>query len=151
MPGAVAASGLMFTLDGVPLLYNGMEAGDQTESGGPALFEPLKILWQIAERRPQFPKFYAATIPLRKTHAAFLSGELEWVRNSDEQHVVTFIRRSKDESFLIAVNLSNTPFRGTVEGVSGQWAPMPLPGSSLASVPDVALDAFGFRVYRQTR
>lgn len=151
MPGAVAASGLMFTLDGVPLLYNGMEVGDQTESGGPALFEPLKILWQIAERRPQFPKFYAATIPLRKTHAAFLSGELEWVRNSDEQHVVTFIRRSRDESFLIAVNLSNTPFRGTVEGVSGQWAPMALPGSRLASVPDVALDAFGFRVYRQTR
>ncbi|MBU6411748.1 MAG: alpha-amylase, partial [Verrucomicrobia bacterium] len=31
--GALAASALMFTLDGVPLLYNGMEVGDATESG----------------------------------------------------------------------------------------------------------------------
>jgi cyclomaltodextrinase / maltogenic alpha-amylase / neopullulanase len=35
--GALAASALMFTLDGVPLLYNGMEVGDATESGAPAL------------------------------------------------------------------------------------------------------------------
>ena len=34
--GALAASALMFTLDGVPLIYNGMEVGDATESGDPA-------------------------------------------------------------------------------------------------------------------
>src|SRR5207248_1570844 len=33
---ALAASALVFTLDGVPLLYNGMEVGDATESGAPA-------------------------------------------------------------------------------------------------------------------
>ena len=32
LPGALAASALMFTLDGVPVLYNGMEVGDITES-----------------------------------------------------------------------------------------------------------------------
>ena len=41
--GALAASVLMFTLDGIPLLYNGMEVGDATESGDPALFEKLPI------------------------------------------------------------------------------------------------------------
>src|ERR1700685_3220929 len=105
-PGALTASGLVFALDGVPLLYNGMEVGDQAESGGPALFESSKILWHMAERRPQFPKFYAAAIPFRKAHRAFIDGELLWVRNSDEQHVVTFIRSAAAEQFLIAVNLS---------------------------------------------
>lgn len=151
MPGALAASGLVFTLDGVPLLYNGMEAGDQTESGAPALFEPLKIFWQMAERRPQFPKFYAATIPVRKTHPAFFTGDVEWVHNSDEQHVVTFFRRSANECFLVAVNLSNTPFAGTVEGITGSWKPMPLPDSRPAGMPRLTLDAFGFEVYEQMR
>ena len=36
--GALASSALMFSLDGVPLLYNGMEVGDASESGDPALF-----------------------------------------------------------------------------------------------------------------
>ena len=50
--GALAASALMFTLDGVPLLYNGMEVGDATESGDPALFEKLPIFWNPKERPP---------------------------------------------------------------------------------------------------
>ena len=39
----------MFTLDGVPLLYNGMEVGDATESGDPALFDKLTIFWHPKE------------------------------------------------------------------------------------------------------
>ena len=60
--GALAASALVFTLDGVPLIYNGMEAGDTTESGAPALFEKLPIFWPFAERRPEFPRFYKQMI-----------------------------------------------------------------------------------------
>jgi len=56
--GALAAQALAFTLDGVPMFYNGMEAGDTTESGFPALFEKLPIFWQSEVRRPEFPKFY---------------------------------------------------------------------------------------------
>jgi len=56
-PAALAASALMFTLDGVPLIYNGMEVGDTTESGAPALFEKLPVFWPTAERRPEFPYF----------------------------------------------------------------------------------------------
>src|ERR1017187_6512307 len=42
--GALAAQVLMLTLDGVPLFYNGMEAGDATESADPALFEKTPVL-----------------------------------------------------------------------------------------------------------
>ena len=41
--GALAASALVFTMDGVPMLYNGMEVGDTSESGAPALFENLQV------------------------------------------------------------------------------------------------------------
>ena len=54
--GALAASALVFTMDGVPMLYNGMEVGDTTESGAPALFENLQVFWPIAERRPNFSR-----------------------------------------------------------------------------------------------
>ena len=148
-PGALAASALMFTLDGVPMLYNGMEAGDSTESGDPALFEPLKVLWQMSQRRPQFPSFYAGIIPLRKRNPALRTGTLLWVHNSDEQHVITYIRQSPEEELLIAINLSNTPFRGTVESPSAHWEEIALPGlnSKTAALPALALDAFQFRVF----
>jgi glycosidase len=60
-------------------------------------------------------------IPLRKQHPALVGGQLVWVRNSDEQHVLTYLRRSGEEEFLIAINLSNTPFRGTAEALVGRW------------------------------
>ena len=50
--GALAASALMFSLDGIPLLYNGMEVGDATESGDPALFEKMPVFWHPKERPP---------------------------------------------------------------------------------------------------
>ncbi len=151
LPGALAASTLMFTLDGVPLLYNGMETGDSTESRAPALFESLKIFWQMAEERPQFAKFYAAMIPLRKQHPALADGQLAWVHNSDEQHVLTYIRRSGAEEFLIAINVSNTPFRGTAEASAGHWKEIQLSNFPVGeiSVPALALEAFQCRIFQK--
>jgi cyclomaltodextrinase / maltogenic alpha-amylase / neopullulanase len=150
-PGAIAASALMFTLDGAPLIYNGMEVGDATQSAAPALFEPQKIYWDAATWHPDYPKFYTAIAALRRAHPALEQGELVWVHNSDEQHVVTYLRRSGTEEFLIAVNLSNTPFRGTVGAAAGNWREVELPVSKPepASVPFVALDAFGARIFEK--
>ena len=51
--GALAAAAWVFTSDGIPLLYNGQEAGDVTESGAPALFEPECSLYvYFAEQAP---------------------------------------------------------------------------------------------------
>ncbi len=152
-PGAIAASTVIMTLDGVPLIYNGMEVGDSTQSRAPALFEPQKIFWQAAEWHPEYPKFYAAMAALRREHPALQQGQLLWVHNSGEQHVVTYIRRAGSEEFLVAVNLSNTPFRGIVEAGAGDWKEVPLPlveprGSAL---PFIALDAFQFRLFQRQR
>lgn len=53
--GALAASAIVFTLPGVPLLYNGMEVGDATPSGAPALFEKHSIFWRASGGPPRLP------------------------------------------------------------------------------------------------
>lgn len=113
-PAALAASAFMFTLDGVPMIYNGMEVGDTTESGAPALFEKLPIFWPIAERRPQFLAFYKDIMAQRRASTALRRGTLEWVKNSDESRIVSFVRRFENEEVVVAINFSNQPFSGTV-------------------------------------
>lgn len=166
-PGALAASALMFTLDGVPLLYNGMEVGDTTESGAPALFEKLPIFWPIADRRPEFPRFYKQMMALRRSSNALRGGSLEWLPNSDEARVLTFARRTTNEEVVVAINLSNRPFFGSMEVANGGayedvspdvGAPLPpdAPAPERAArkrsvgLPALSLDAWGYRIFRRS-
>jgi cyclomaltodextrinase len=141
---ALAASALVFTIEGVPMIYNGMEVGDTTESGAPALFEKLPIFWSIAERRPEFPRFYKEIMALRRGSAALRRGGLEWLRNSDEARVVTFVRRAAGEEVLVAINFSNRPFFGSVE-IVGRFVDVK---SGVAGLPVLSLDAWGYRIFR---
>jgi cyclomaltodextrinase len=112
--GALAASALVFTMDGVPMLYNGMEVGDTTESGAPALFENLPVFWPIAERRSNFFPFYKQLIAVRKAHPALQQGETEWVQNGAPERVLTFLRRGAGEEYFVAINVSNQPCAGAL-------------------------------------
>lgn len=166
-PGALAASALMMTLDGVPLIYNGMEVGDTTESGAPALFEKLPIFWPITERRPEFPRFYKQMLALRRDSTALRRGSLEWLRNSDEGRIVSFIRQSADEELLVVINLSSAALMVTVEVESasgfrevGPEVAAPLPPDAPVSVqaarrpkvalPAVSMHAWGYRLFRRS-
>jgi len=157
----------MFTLDGVPLIYNGMEVGDATEPGAQALFEKLTIFWPVAERRPEFSRFYKQMIALRHDHSALRRGSLEWLHNSDEARIVTFLRRVPDEEVLVAINFSNQPVLGSLEvGNAREFKditpevrnPLPpdAPPNERASrarvnrLPTLALEAWGYRILRRT-
>lgn len=161
--GALAAQALTFTLDGVPMFYNGMEVGDTTESGFPALFEKLPIFWQNDVRRPEFPRFYTEMIALRKNSIALRRGDLSWIKNSDETRVVSFTRKNGNEEMLIVINLSNQPFFGSVE-ISGNFEEItPNIGATLppdddkikpkpqtkVGLPSLSLKAFGFRIFNR--
>jgi len=151
--GALAASALVFALEGVPMIYNGMEVGDTTESGAPALFEKLPVFWAIGERRPEFHKTYETLIRLRGEHAALRRGSLTWLANNDEESVVSFVRRDATEEVVVLVNLSNRPRKVTLalksnQGFTdlmkgGKADARKLPGGSLR----VALEAWGWRWY----
>jgi cyclomaltodextrinase / maltogenic alpha-amylase / neopullulanase len=162
---ALAASTLVLSLDGVPLVYNGMEAGDTAESGGPALVERVPILWAIAERRPEFRHFYTQMIALRRAHEALRQGETQWLSNSDEARVLTFLRRDAHEEFLVAINLSSPAWTGTVglpeaspwTEVTPEMSPPLLPGESTPKIqprapfalPLLSLGPWAFRLFRR--
>lgn len=152
--GALAAQTLAFTLDGVPLVYNGMEAGDTTESGAPALFEKLPIFWGIAERRTEFPRFYKEMIQLRKNSVALRRGDLTWLKNSDESRVLTFTRKSGAEEILVAINTTNQPFFGAVEAAGNYTEITPNLSNDKTKtmnngLPSLSLDSFGFRIFKR--
>jgi len=150
--GALAASALVHTLEGVPLLYDGMESGDTTESGAPALFERLPIFWANVERRPQFATFYRQMIELRRQHRALTRGDLEWARNSDEQRIVSFVRRDRNEELLVAINTTNRPFSGTIEVANASSFKDVTPDSiskEHVALRALTLDSWGIRIFRR--
>ena len=150
--GALAASALMFTLDGVPLLYSGMEVGDATESGEPALFEKLTINWHSKER-PPLRNIYRDLIKLRKQFPAFRNDRVTWVKNADEKNVVTFLREDNNEQFLVAINLSNRPANAGVDiPNAADFQAVKISGLAdvpAADFPALHLGGFEWRIYRR--
>ena len=151
--GTLAASALVFTMDGVPMLYNGMEVGDTTESGAPALFEKLPVFWPISERRANFLPFYKQLIALRRAHPALEQGETEWVENGAPDRVLTFFRRTAGEEYFVAINLSNRPYAGVADTPNGEYIDE-TPGRDEAArkkvtLPALVLGAWDFRIYRR--
>lgn len=151
--GALAASALMFTLDGVPMLYNGMEVGDATESGDPALFEKLPIFWSPRDRPPE-REIYRDLIRLRKENAPFRDGRVVWLPNSSEASLVTFKRVDDENEFVVVINFSNRPSEARVEIGSGtEYKAVTIAG--LPQVPDgdfpfVHMRGFEWRIYERT-
>lgn len=162
LPAALAASAVMFTLDGVPLLYNGMEVGDTTESTAPALFEKHRIAWKMAERRPQVTPYYQALTALRRAHPAFTRGAVRWLRNDDEARVLSYERADGKDTLVVVANLSSQNYAGVVEIASGEYreiTPAARPtapavatretGRRAATLPAVFLAPWEFRVFRR--
>jgi glycosidase len=151
---AMAASAMMFTLDGVPLLYNGMEVGDTTESGNPALFEKLTVFWQ-PKQREKFRETYRQLIELRRAHPAFRNGEVTWLENSAPQNLVAFLRRDAHDEFVVVVNFSNRPQAGSVTVPPGAEFEVALPSLSgpvkSSDLSQLALGAFEWRIYHRSR
>lgn len=150
--GAEAAQALMFTLDGVPLLYNGMEVGDATESGDPALFDKLTIFWQPKER-PPLRGIYTDLIKMRKDYPAFCNDKVEWLKNSASSDVVSFLRADDKDEFLVVVNFCNRPVSTRVDLKSPDgFKPFKISGQQIAdhsAPPSLRLNGYEWRIYHR--
>jgi glycosidase len=150
--GALAASALMFTLDGVPLLYNGMEVGDATESGDPVLFDKLTVVWH-PKGRPPLRNIYRGLISLRKQYPCFENDRVAWLHNSDENNIVTFVRADDQDEFVVVINFSNRPVAGRVElKTSEGFKPVRIsgmPDGVVDSLPAFHLNGFEWRIYHR--
>jgi cyclomaltodextrinase len=150
--GALAASALMFTIDGVPLIYNGMEVGDATESGGGALFDRLPVFWSPNDR-PPLRRIYHDLIQLRHQYAALCNSRVDWLHNSDETSLVTFLRADDRDELLVVINFSNRPITGSVDlkNVDG-FVPVKISGvrsSDGGPLPVLHLNGFEWRIYHR--
>jgi len=108
----------------------------------------LPIFWAIAERRKEFPQFYKQIMTLRRSSAALRRGTVEWLRNSDESRVVTFVRRAGNEEVLVAINFSTRPFFGTVEvSNTGKFVDV---NGGVAGLPALSVESWGYRIFRKS-
>jgi cyclomaltodextrinase / maltogenic alpha-amylase / neopullulanase len=152
LTGALAASALMFTLDGVPLIYNGMEGGDTTPSSGGALFDKRSISWHSKEH-PELRGIYHDLIQLRHQYAAFCNSRVDWLHNSDETNLVTFLRTDDKDELLIVINFSNRPLTGKVDLKNvGGFMPVEIYGMSSSGggpLPMLHLNGFEWRIYHR--
>jgi glycosidase len=151
--GALAASALMFTLDGVPLLYNGMEVGDTSDSGDPALFEKVPITWR-PKSDASLSNTYRDLIKLRKQFPAFRGASVQWIPNTDQADMTTYLRTDSKDEFLVAINFSNHPIHGRVDVKGGEgFLPVKIAGienSDSSSLSDLHLNGFEWRIYRRS-
>ncbi|MGD0632572.1 MAG: alpha-glucosidase C-terminal domain-containing protein, partial [Terracidiphilus sp.] len=111
------------------------------------------VFWKIAERRPEFPRFYASMVALRRAHPALQQGETEWLTNSDDARIVSYLRRDANEEFLVAINFSNQPFLGLVDAAPAGFKEV-TPGVETprpTALPSMALEAWGYRIFRRDR
>ncbi|HEY1662815.1 MAG TPA: alpha-amylase family glycosyl hydrolase [Verrucomicrobiae bacterium] len=150
--GALAASALMFTLDGVPLLYNGMEIGDANETCGGFLFRKISIAWQTP-RRPEWRSTYRDLIHLRHQYPALCDSPVEWVQNTDEKHLVSFRRVDDKDDLLVLINFSRQPVTGKVVlDTPDRFSRVKISGvtdSDDVSLPNVHLNGFEWCIFHR--
>jgi alpha-amylase len=103
--GADAANVLMFTLDGIPMIYNGMESNlnQQLE-----FFEKDPIKWKKFEKT----KFFKTLCELKHRNQALWNGVYggipQKIANGQEEKVISFVREKNGDKILVVINLSAT-------------------------------------------
>jgi glycosidase len=98
--GARTTAVLSFTYPGVPLIYNGEEAGNEKKL---SLFEKNEIDWT---KNLEFRAFYQVLAELRSSHIALRRGDYMPVVNSGGGKVLSFVRQLGDDQVLVVLNLS---------------------------------------------
>lgn len=118
-PAVDAAIVFSFVSEGIPLIYNGQEAGNRKRL---AFFERDPIEWQASP----YLDLYKRLIALKKSNTALWNGEygaqMAQVPNSVPKQVISFVRDNGRDKVFVALNLSPSPARATFEKTSHHGA-----------------------------
>jgi glycosidase len=98
----------IFTLDGVPFLYNGQEVADTARH---SIFGRSAIDWANGETPAGKARFAFCQELCKMRHAqpALTQGEVVWLDNDAPASVLSFLRRTAEAEILSVVNLSKEP------------------------------------------
>jgi len=145
--GAAAMTAVHFTLDGVPLLYNGQEIGDTSLQ---SIYARWPVRWEAAclpKAKAKFT-FHQRLCQLRRTEPALTGGEVLWLDNDQPDSVISFLRRAGSEEIVTVANLTNRKLKAQV-ALPGKFGPLLSDGAKTApTAGKLALDlqAFGYFV-----
>lgn len=137
---------LTFTIEGIPLLYSGQEAGLNKRL---LFFEKDTINWSNLEMQ----KYYQSLISLKKSNEALWNGTagapMVFVGTSAPQQVLAFTRGKEKNQVLAVFNLSAQPVEATIqlpqagdyqEYFSGET-------TTLEKGSTIKLDKWGYQVF----
>jgi cyclomaltodextrinase len=149
--GAAAMSVINFTLDGVPLLYNGQEIGDTSAQ---SIFARWPVGWQTACLPKPAKKlaFHRKLCQLRRNERALGEGEVVWLDNDQPDAIVSFLRRAGDERIVSIASLSNRRVKVQIElpdGRAASFAALLQDGAAVSPADgdlSLNLDGYGYFV-----
>jgi glycosidase len=103
---AKPAATMLLTVEGVPFIMMGQEFYERTFNTWKSLFDDYQLDWTQFDQ--DLFDHYRYLIRLRTEHAAFWDGELTFNKNKEDK-VLSYIRKSKEEEFLVIVSFSEAP------------------------------------------
>jgi len=116
-----------FTINGVPMLFNGEEVGN--DNSGDDTHNAID--WN-SSNAATFSTFYTALIALRNRNASLQQGSLTWLGTGGSQ-VVAYDRKDSTGEFVIEINFSGGQANGSLSalaGGAGTWTDVTPSGSS---------------------
>ncbi len=107
------AATLIFSLPGIPLIYNGQEIGFRTFPyiSGP-IFEKNRT---IASKNSTVFNMYSRLTNMRKTHPSLTNTYIKEIKTPSNQGIVAFHRKDDEEDILVIMNMGNTESNVTMD------------------------------------
>lgn len=93
----------IFTINGIPLIYNGQEVGDTKYL---SLFDKNPINWKI-RGATKIRQFYKTLINLRKQFPVFFNGSTIKIDNDSSNEIVTYCRKNDRQEAIVVLNFSD--------------------------------------------
>lgn len=144
-----AAMVLTATVNGMPLVYSGQEAGLDRSL---AFFEKDEIKWKEHENAALFRQLFALKKKNRALWNGKWGGEMIRVVNNCPDQILSFYRQSKGDKILVITNLSDSEkqFTAETEPFSGMYTEL-FSGRDieLESSKTFTLEPWGYRVFHK--
>jgi 1,4-alpha-glucan branching enzyme len=143
LPNAFA---LLFTSEGIPLIYNGQEAGNDKRL---KFFERDPIAWKAHPNGA----LIADWIRFRDRHPALdnapWGARMVQVKNSESAKVFSFVRAKDGDAVFVAQNYSAEPRSVVLEDIPhpGQWTEKDGAAATLAKGTRLTIPAWSTRVF----
>ncbi|MDO4630508.1 MAG: alpha-amylase family glycosyl hydrolase, partial [Planctomycetia bacterium] len=124
IPGVDAALVMIFTLDGVPMLYCGQEIADMSRHSlyGSQKFGNCIIDWSRLETETGQNRlaFLGKLAEIRKNDPIFTRGTVEWLDNDAPDEILSFYRVLDGRKKLVLINMKPKSVTVKVSGVTAE-------------------------------